>query len=329
MTPPNRSERNLSIVGIIPARYASSRFEGKPLADIFGKPMVQHVYERACHAETLDKVIVATDDRRIYDAVIGFGGNVQMTGECATGTERVARVAERLTCDIVVNIQGDEPLLEPAQLDLMICPFMEARLQSAPTSARARARLQSAPTRPEPGDAVYNRTQSSARARLQSAPTRPEPGDAVYNRAQSIEAISRPEPVDAVSNSAQDIQVTTLKQRIDTVADYRDVNVVKVVTNLRGDALYFSRAPMPGKINETALREFPVYRHVGLYAYRREQLLAFTKWDSTPYEKAEGLEQLRFLEHGVPIHVVETEIPLIGVDVPADLARVKQILSHK
>ena len=283
MTPPNRSERNLSIVGIIPARYASSRFEGKPLADIFGKPMVQHVYERACHAETLDEVIVATDDRRIYDAVIGLGGNVQMTGECATGTERVARVAERLTCDIVVNIQGDEPLLEPAQLDLVICPFMEARLQSAPTSARAR---------------------------LQSAPTRPE-------------------PVGAVSNSTQDIQVTTLKQRIDTVADYRDVNVVKVVTNLRGDALYFSRAPMPGKINETTLREFPVYRHVGLYAYRREQLLAFTKWDSTPYEKAEGLEQLRFLEHGVPIHVVETEIPLIGVDVPADLARVKQILSQK
>ena len=315
MTPPNRSERNLSIVGIIPARYASSRFEGKPLADIFGKPMVQHVYERACHAETLDEVVVATDDRRIYDAVIGFGGNVQMTGECATGTERVARVAERLTCDIVVNIQGDEPLLEPAQLDLVICPFMEARLQSAPTSARAR--LQSAPT------------SARARACLQSAPTRPEPVDAVYNRAQSIEAISRPEPVDAASNSAQDIQVTTLKQRIDTVADYRDVNVVKVVTNLRGDALYFSRAPMPGKINETALREFPVYRHVGLYAYRREQLLAFTKWDSTPYEKAEGLEQLRFLEHGVPIHVVETDTPLIGVDVPADLARVKQILSHK
>ncbi len=327
MTPPNRSKRNLSIVGIIPARYASSRFEGKPLADIFGKPMVQHVYERACHAETLDEVIVATDDRRIYDAVIGFGGNVQMTGECATGTERVARVAERLTCDIVVNIQGDEPLLEPVQLDLVICPFMEARLQSAPTSARAR--LQSAPTRHEPGDAVSNSTQSSARACLQSAPTRPEPVGAVYNRAQSIEAISRPEPVDAASNSAQDIQVTTLKQRIDTVADYRDVNVVKVVTNLRGDALYFSRAPMPGKINETTLREFPVYRHVGLYAYRREQLLAFTKWDSTPYEKAEGLEQLRFLEHGVPIHVVETEIPLIGVDVPADLARVKQILSHK
>ena len=237
-------------VGIIPARYASSRFEGKPLADLLGKPMVQHVYERACRAKTLDEVIIATDDQRIYDAVTRFGGNVQMTGPCATGTERVAVVAARLTCDIVANIQGDEPLLEPAQIDLMLQPFMD-----------------------------------------------------------------RPE-----------VQVCTLKQRVETAADYRDVNVVKVVTDLQGDALYFSRAPMPGQVGETELHTSPVYRHVGLYAYRREQLLAFTRWCSTPYELAEGLEQLRFLEHGVPIHVVETDTPLIGVDVPADLERVKQIL---
>ena len=237
-------------VGIIPARYASSRFEGKPLVNLLGKPMVQHVYERACRAKTLDEVIVATDDQRIYDAVKQFGGNVQMTGDCATGTERVAVVAERLTCDIVANIQGDEPLLEPVQIDMMLQPF-----------------------------------------------------------------IDRPE-----------VQVCTLKQRVETAADYLDVNVVKVVTNLQGDALYFSRAAMPGKIPQVELHKFPVYRHVGLYAYRREQLLAFTRWKSTPYELAEGLEQLRFLEHGVPIHVVETDIPLIGVDVPADLERVKQIL---
>ena len=272
--------------------------------DIFGKPMVQHVYERACQAETLDAVIVATDDRRIYDAVVGFGGNVQMTGECATGTERVARVAERLTCDIVVNIQGDEPLLEPAQLNLMIRPFMEA-----PKTVRS----QSAPTGVE------------IASRERSAPTRHKPVGAVYNRAQSIDAISRHEPVGAVYNRAQEVQVSTLKQRINTVADYRDVNVVKVVTDLQGNALYFSRASMPGRIDAAALPDFPVYRHVGLYAYRREQLLAFTRWESTPYEKAEGLEQLRFLEHGVPIHVVETDTPLIGVDVPADLERVKQI----
>lgn len=240
-------------VGIIPARYASSRFEGKPLVNLLGKPMVQHVYESACRAKTLDEVIVATDDKRIYDAVKQFGGNVQMTGDCATGTERVAVVAERLTCDIVANIQGDEPLLEPVQIDMMLQPF-----------------------------------------------------------------IDKP-----------DVQVCTLKQRVETDTDYRDANVVKVVTNLQGDALYFSRASMPGSTGEVSsslLHKFPVYRHVGLYAYRREQLLAFTRWDSTPYELAEGLEQLRFLEHGVPIHVVETDIPLIGVDVPADLERVKQIL---
>ena len=238
-------------VGIIPARYASSRFEGKPLANLLGKPMVQHVYESACRAKTLDEVIVATDDQRIYNAVIKFGGNVQMTGPCATGTERVAVVAEQLNCDIVANIQGDEPLLEPIQIDTMLQPFIE-----------------------------------------------------------------KPE-----------VQVCTLKQRVETVTDYRDVNVVKVVTNLQGDALYFSRGSIPGRISEDELHKFPVYRHVGLYAYRRKQLLAFTKWDSTPYELAEGLEQLRFLEHGIPIHVVETDTLLIGVDVPADLERVKQILA--
>ena len=248
-----QKDKKLQSVGIIPARYASSRFEGKALADLFGKPMVQHVYESACRAETLDKVIVATDDRRIYDAVTEFGGNVEMTGECETGTERVAVVAERLTYDIVANIQGDEPLLKPEQIDLMLRPFL----------------------------------------------------------------------------NKSDVQVCTLKQRVKTISDYRDINVVKVVTNLHGDALYFSRASMPGSPDEVTsplLHKYPVYRHVGLYAYRREQLLAFTNWRRTPYELAEGLEQLRFLENGVPIHVVETDTPLIGVDVPADLERVKQIL---
>ena len=246
----------MEVAAIIPARYASTRFEGKPLADILGKPMIQHVYERACRAKMLSQVIVATDDARIYDTVKGFGGNVQMTGECATGTDRVAVVAERLTCDIVVDIQGDEPLLEPEQLDMMIQPFVER-------------------------------------------PT---------------------------------VQVSTLKERIYTIEDYLDRNVVKVVTNLHGDALYFSRGAIPGALpntqhafNENGL----VYRHIGLYAFRKAQLLAFTAWERTPYEIAENLEQLRFLEHGVPIHVVETDTPLIGVDVPADLERVKQILKRR
>ena len=251
-----REKEQLKSIGIIPARYASSRFEGKALADILGKPMVQHVYERASKAQMLSQVIVATDDQRIYDAVQGFGGNVQMTGECATGTDRVAVVAEQLTCDVVVDIQGDEPLLEPEQIDLMLRPF-----------------------------------------------------------------VSRPS-----------IQVCTLKERIFSNEDYLDRNVVKVVTNFQGDALYFSRGPIPStpinkhhNFDETTL----VYRHIGLYAFRKEQLLSFTSLERTPYEIAESLEQLRFLEHGIPIHVVETDTPLIGVDVPADLERVKQILKQR
>ncbi|MCZ6677046.1 MAG: 3-deoxy-manno-octulosonate cytidylyltransferase [Candidatus Poribacteria bacterium] len=243
----------MKIVGIIPARYASSRFEGKALADILGKPMVQHVYERATRAKTLDAVIVATDDQRIYDAVAGFGGEVAMTPECPTGTDRVAAVAETLDCDVVANIQGDEPLLEPAMLDGMIQPFLD-------------------------------------------------------------------EP---------DVQVSTLKQRVDSEADYRDANVVKVVTDRDGFALYFSRASIPGNLSNAWTPTNPIYRHVGLYAYRRARLLEFTKWERTPYESSEGLEQLRFLEHGIRIRVVETEHPLIGVDVPADLERVLKVLASR
>ena len=218
--------------------------------------MVQHVYERASCAKLLNQVIVATDDKRIYDVVRGFGGNVQMTGECATGTDRVAVVAEHIECDVVVDIQGDEPLIEPEQIDMMLQPFLD-----------------------------------------------------------------RP-----------DVQVCTLKERIHTVEDFLDRNVVKVVTNNRGDALYFSRAPIPGSLlaqAHTFAEKALVYRHIGIYAFRKEQLLTFTSWERTPYEISEGLEQLRFLERGIPIHVVETDTPLIGVDVPEDLERVKQILKKK
>jgi len=243
----------VKIVGVIPARYASSRFEGKALADILGKPMVQHVYERASCAKTLNEVVIATDDRRIYDAVIRFGGTVVMTPECPTGTDRVAYVAETLDCDVVANIQGDEPLLEPALIDQLLQPFLDS----------------------------------------------------------------------------PDVQVSTLKQRITAERDYRDVNVVKVVTDRRGRALYFSRAPIPGNLSDGWIPTHPIYRHVGLYAYRRERLIEFTRWERTPHEISEGLEQLRFLEHGIPIHVVETEYSLIGVDVPADLERVLAILESR
>ena len=241
----------MKIIGVIPARYASSRFEGKALADIRGKPMVQHVYERASRAKTLNEVIIATDDKRIYDAVDGFGGKVVMTAsDCPTGTERVAIVAEMMECDVVANIQGDEPLLEPAMIDQLIQPFLD------------------------------------------------DPS----------------------------VQVSTLKQQVENEADYRDPNVVKLVTSLDGFALYFSRGAIPGNLANNWIQTNPIYRHVGLYAYRREQLLAFTKWERTPYEISEGLEQLRFLENSVRIRVVETEHLAIGVDTPADLERVLSIL---
>lgn len=244
---------NLKIVGIIPARYASSRFEGKPLVDILGKPMVQHVYERASRAKTLAEVIVATDDHRIYDAIVGFGGNPFMTPECSTGTDRVAYIADALDCDVVVNIQCDEPLLEPTMIDQLVQPFID------------------------------------------------DPGT----------------------------QISTLKQRIQVEADYRDSNVVKVITDLAGNALYFSRAAIPGNFSNNWLETNPIYQHVGLYAYRREQLIAYTKWERTPYEVLEELEQLRFLEHGLKIRVVETEYSLVSVDVPADLARVLAVLETR
>ena len=162
----------------------------------------------------------------------------------------MAYVAERVECDVVANIQGDEPLLEPTLLDQMIQPF----------------------------------------------------------------------------NEDPRVQVSTLKQRVDNEADFRDCNVVKVVTDLDGFAQYFSRASIPGNLSDEWIEANPIYRHVGLYAYRKECLLAFTTWERTPYESSEGLEQLRFMEHGVRIRVVETEHRLIGVDVPADLERVLAIM---
>ena len=243
-------------IGIIPARYASSRFEGKPLADILGKPMIQHVYEGACRSKILDQVIVATDDERIYDVVQNFNGKIVMTSECDTGTERVAMVAKELECDIILNIQGDEPLLEPEHIDIILQPFL----------------------------------------------------------------------------TTPSIQVCTLKERVHSIEDYLNPNIVKVVTNLNGNALYFSRSSLPhipDKNQNVIDKNIQIYRHIGLYAYRRKQLLEFITWNSTPNEKAEGLEQLRFLEHEVNIHVVETDKHLIGVDVPTDLDRVRQILEKR
>ena len=223
----------MNVVAVIPARYASTRFEGKAIVDIAGKPMIQHVYERSICAEKLSQVIVATDDQRIYNVVEGFGGQAMMTPEAETGSDRIAIVIEDINCEVVVNIQGDEPLIEPEMINQLIQPFFD--------------------------DAS--------------------------------------------------VEVSTLKQKIDNEADYLDPNV-----------------PIPGSLERHREGHNLNFRHLGLYAYKKQRLIDFVKWDRTPYEMAEGLEQLRFLENGVRISVVETEYPAIGVDTPNDLERVRKIL---
>jgi 3-deoxy-manno-octulosonate cytidylyltransferase (CMP-KDO synthetase) len=243
--PFDRTSQTPHIVALIPARFDSTRFPGKALADIAGRPMIEHVYRRAASAPSVDAVVVATDDARIAAAVETFGGIVRMTRRShRSGTDRLAEVAEDLACDIVVNVQGDEPLVAPEMIEEALEPF--------------------------------------------------------------------------AADSA--LMMTTLRRRITEDADYTDPNVVKVVVDADGNALYFSRAPIP--FHRDAPRG-PAWKHVGLYGYRRAFLLAYARLQPTPLETAESLEQLRALEHGFRIRTVETRYDSIGVDTPEDLERVR------
>jgi 3-deoxy-manno-octulosonate cytidylyltransferase (CMP-KDO synthetase) len=255
----------MSIVGMIPARYRSTRFEGKALADICGRPMVQHVYERAGRAKLLDEVLVATDDGRIAEAVRAFGGLVEMTSsEHRSGTDRLAEVAQRRACEVVVNIQGDEPLIDPDAIDAAVQPLL---------------------------------------------------------------------------NDPR-IEMSTLMTPIRDREEYENPSVVQVVVDRQGFALYFSRAPIPylridggapdadGHFRHPVTRVSP-YRHIGLYVYRRETLLWLAGLPRSPLEQTEGLEQLRALENGLRIRVVECDYPAIGVDTPADLERVRQLMAQE
>jgi 3-deoxy-manno-octulosonate cytidylyltransferase (CMP-KDO synthetase) len=239
---------SVSVVAIIPARFQSSRLPGKALADIGGRPMIEHVYRRTAAARSVGVVIVATDDQRICDAVEGFGGRAQLTSSAhLSGTDRVAEVAAGLTCDVVVNVPGDEPLIEPSMIDAAIAPF-------------------------------------------------------------------RADPA---------LQITTLRRRIVDRSELLNPNVTKVVVDREGCALYFSRAPIP--FTREGCPPAPAWRHIGLYAYRRECLLRLTAEAPTAMEQAEALEQLRAIEHGIRINVIETAHDSIGVDTPEDLARVRQL----
>jgi 3-deoxy-manno-octulosonate cytidylyltransferase (CMP-KDO synthetase) len=247
---PRSSARELHAIAIIPARYASSRFPGKALATIAGRTMIDHVYERASRARSLAEVWVATDDARIRNAVISFGGRVVMTRpDHPSGTDRIAEAAQSLKADVVVNVQGDEPLLDPEEIDAVIEPF-------------------------------------------------------------------RADP---------ELVMTTAATPIRDPRDVLDPNVVKVVLDGRGDALYFSRLPVPyHRSGETGHH----LRHLGLYAYRREFLFTYAALPPTPLERAEALEQLRALENGYRIRVVMTEHVSLGVDTPADLERARAMLER-
>jgi 3-deoxy-manno-octulosonate cytidylyltransferase (CMP-KDO synthetase) len=234
------------ILGVIPARFASVRFPGKALATLAGKPIIQHVYERSVQARYLTDVIIATDDERIYDAGRSFGARVKMTrSDHASGTDRVAEAASSDMASIVVNIQGDEPLIDPAAIDAAV-----------------------------------------------------------------LALIDNP-----------DVPMATLKKRIENDDEIPNPNVVKVVTDREGNALYFSRWPLPFDRGESAVR----YKHIGLYVYRRDFLLGYSQLPVGPLEQAERLEQLRALENGYRIRVMETEYESLGVDTPEDLDTVARL----
>jgi 3-deoxy-manno-octulosonate cytidylyltransferase (CMP-KDO synthetase) len=239
------------VVVVIPARYGSTRLPGKPLVSLAGQPMVRRVYERAKSAQNVDRVIVATDDERIVKAVETFGGEARMTRpDHRTGTERVAEVAAHVEGEIFVNVQGDEPLLDPVAVETAVRALLE-------------------------------------------------------------------EPHAAISTVATPIR---------TPGDIMDPNAVKVVLDFDGNALYFSRAPIPWVRDTASKIQVRHLKHLGLYVFQRDALLEYPTLPQGELEKIEQLEQLRWLENGWKIRVAEVEHDAVSVDVPGDVARVEKFL---
>ncbi|MFH2137581.1 MAG: 3-deoxy-manno-octulosonate cytidylyltransferase [Candidatus Omnitrophota bacterium] len=242
----------MDVVGIIPARYGSTRLEAKALADIAGKPMIQHIYERAKEATVLDDVIIATDDDRIKKAVEDFGGKAVFTSkEHTSGTERLTEVVFDMDVKVIVNIQGDEPLLHPAMIN-----------------------------------------------------------DVAYALLEDPKLV-----------------MSTLKHKITDINEFNDPNVVKVVTDKNGFALYFSRSPLPNITRQKEQETLVLYKHVGIYAYTKDFLLTFKGLKTSSLEAAESLEQLRALEHGYRIKVLETTHDTMSVDTPDDLRKVIEFIN--
>ena len=237
---------------VIPARYGSSRFPGKPLAPLMGKPLIQHVYERVQQASGVERVLVATDDRRIEEAVQAFGGTAALTSDdIRTGTDRVAAIARQQPGEVFVNLQGDEIMLHPGLLSDLVLPFV-----------------------------------------------------------------------------ASEAGMGTLKRVLGTPAEIRNPDLVKVVTDQHGRALYFSRGTVPWVRDTETEKAHPSlhYLHLGIYIYRRDTLLRLAELPTSPLEAAEKLEQLRALEHGIPIRVWETTHASVRIDTPDDLKVAERVL---
>lgn len=245
----------MKFIGIIPARYASTRFPGKPLAILGGKTVIQRVYEQA--SSVLEEAYVATDDERILQVVEQFGGRAVMTrADHKSGTDRIEEAAEKIgtDADVIINIQGDEPFIQPSQIETMM------RLFDNPTT-----------------------------------------------------------------------QIGTLGKRFDSIEATLNPNSPKIVTDLQGFALYFSRSIIPfvrGKEQTEWLKSYPFLKHLGLYAYRREVLHEVTQLPQSHLELAESLEQLRWLENGYRIRVGLTDVETVGIDTPEDLERAEEFLNH-
>lgn len=241
----------MDVIGIIPARYSSTRFEGKVLADIFGKPMIQHVWEHAKQALLLDDLIIACDDERVADAAREFGAKVVMTAKAhVCGTDRIIEAVNPLDVKVVVNIQADEPLIHPVMID---------------------------------------------------------------NVAQAL-------------LDSENVSMSTMKRKIDNPNDITDPNVVKVIVDKNNFAMYFSRSPIPHHAVNSEIKSPVYYKHIGLYGYTKDFLFTYKNLAVSELEKMEKLEQLRVLEEGYKIKVIETKYETIGVDTPEDLEKVKEYL---
>ncbi len=243
----------MKFIGIIPARYASTRFPGKPLAVLGGKAVIQRVYEQA--TSVLDEAWVATDDDRIYQAVEAFGGRAVMTrSDHKSGTDRIEEAAEKIgtNADVIINIQGDEPFIQPSQIKTLM--------------------------------QLFDNT---------------------------------------------DTQIGTLGKKFESMEAAKSSNSPKIVTDLQGFALYFSRSVIPfvrGIEQDEWIKHFPYLKHLGLYAYRREVLREVTQLPQSPLEVAESLEQLRWLENGYRIRVGLTDVETVGIDTPEDLQRAEEFI---